>query len=248
MNAKAQALGLRDTRFANPDGLDAPGHYSSARDVSRLARAAMRNPVDPRDRANDGDDDLGRPTPADVERPALHVPRPAGREDGPHERRRLVAGRRCARARASSSTRRCWASRPATGRNDDLTRLLAWGISRFRADADREGRTHVCDRGAPIRQGPARARGSARPDACRSGSASRSRRRSSVRGGGRASRRQGAAARLGAGLPGGPADSLLAARRVTEPSPRRASSVASAGTRARPSTTSGVGLTRSMIA
>ena len=28
MNAKARALGLRDTRFANPDGLDAPGHYS----------------------------------------------------------------------------------------------------------------------------------------------------------------------------------------------------------------------------
>lgn len=43
MNAKARALGLRDTRFANPDGLDAPGHYSSARDVSRLAQAAMRN-------------------------------------------------------------------------------------------------------------------------------------------------------------------------------------------------------------
>jgi D-alanyl-D-alanine carboxypeptidase (penicillin-binding protein 5/6) len=45
MNAKARALGLRDTRFANPDGLDAPGHYSSARDVTRLARTAMRNPA-----------------------------------------------------------------------------------------------------------------------------------------------------------------------------------------------------------
>jgi D-alanyl-D-alanine carboxypeptidase len=45
MNAEAQKLGLRDTHFANPDGLDAPGHYSSARDVTRLARIAMRNPV-----------------------------------------------------------------------------------------------------------------------------------------------------------------------------------------------------------
>jgi serine-type D-Ala-D-Ala carboxypeptidase (penicillin-binding protein 5/6) len=45
MNAKARSLSLRDTRFANPDGLDAPGHYSSARDVSRLARVAMRNPT-----------------------------------------------------------------------------------------------------------------------------------------------------------------------------------------------------------
>ena len=45
MNAKARALGLTDTHFVNPDGLDAAGHYSSARDVTRLARAAMRNPV-----------------------------------------------------------------------------------------------------------------------------------------------------------------------------------------------------------
>jgi D-alanyl-D-alanine carboxypeptidase len=45
MNAEAQKLGLRDTHFANPDGLDAPGHYSSAHDVTRLARIAMKNPV-----------------------------------------------------------------------------------------------------------------------------------------------------------------------------------------------------------
>ncbi|MFN2629946.1 MAG: D-alanyl-D-alanine carboxypeptidase family protein [Gaiellaceae bacterium] len=41
MNVKAQELGLRDTHFARPDGLDASGHYSSARDVLRLARVAM---------------------------------------------------------------------------------------------------------------------------------------------------------------------------------------------------------------
>jgi D-alanyl-D-alanine carboxypeptidase (penicillin-binding protein 5/6) len=45
MNAKAQALGLADTHFVNPDGLDAASHYSSARDVTRLAQVAMRNPV-----------------------------------------------------------------------------------------------------------------------------------------------------------------------------------------------------------
>jgi serine-type D-Ala-D-Ala carboxypeptidase (penicillin-binding protein 5/6) len=45
MNAKASVLGLRDTHFARPDGLDTAGHYSSARDVSRLARAAMRIPL-----------------------------------------------------------------------------------------------------------------------------------------------------------------------------------------------------------
>jgi D-alanyl-D-alanine carboxypeptidase len=42
MNAKAGALHLRDTRYVRPDGLDAPGEYSSAADVTRLARILMR--------------------------------------------------------------------------------------------------------------------------------------------------------------------------------------------------------------
>jgi serine-type D-Ala-D-Ala carboxypeptidase (penicillin-binding protein 5/6) len=45
MNAKARELGLRRTTFVRPDGLDAPGHVSSARDVLRLARAAMERPL-----------------------------------------------------------------------------------------------------------------------------------------------------------------------------------------------------------
>jgi D-alanyl-D-alanine carboxypeptidase (penicillin-binding protein 5/6) len=45
MNATARALGLDETHFARPDGLDAPGHVSSARDVTLLARVAMHNPV-----------------------------------------------------------------------------------------------------------------------------------------------------------------------------------------------------------
>jgi len=44
MNRKAAQLGLGDTHFVNPHGLDAPQHYSSAYDLARLARAAMRNP------------------------------------------------------------------------------------------------------------------------------------------------------------------------------------------------------------
>lgn len=43
MNAKAGRLRLRHTRFVRPDGLDVAGHLSSARDVSLLARVAMRN-------------------------------------------------------------------------------------------------------------------------------------------------------------------------------------------------------------
>jgi D-alanyl-D-alanine carboxypeptidase (penicillin-binding protein 5/6) len=42
MNAEAKHLGLTDSHFVRPDGLDAPGEYSSARDVTRLALAAMK--------------------------------------------------------------------------------------------------------------------------------------------------------------------------------------------------------------
>jgi D-alanyl-D-alanine carboxypeptidase (penicillin-binding protein 5/6) len=44
MNEKAHQLRLRDTHFVRPDGLDAPGEHSSAADVTRLARIAMREP------------------------------------------------------------------------------------------------------------------------------------------------------------------------------------------------------------
>ncbi|MCW2964812.1 MAG: D-alanyl-D-alanine carboxypeptidase, partial [Actinomycetia bacterium] len=42
MNAKAAALGLHDTHFVRPDGLDVPDHYSSAADMTKLARILMR--------------------------------------------------------------------------------------------------------------------------------------------------------------------------------------------------------------
>ena len=45
MNAKARQLGLTHTHFVRPDGLDVPGHYSSARDVLKLARVAMKKPL-----------------------------------------------------------------------------------------------------------------------------------------------------------------------------------------------------------
>jgi len=45
MNAEAKKLGLRHTHYARPDGLDAPGHYSSAGDVFKLARIVMRKPL-----------------------------------------------------------------------------------------------------------------------------------------------------------------------------------------------------------
>jgi len=45
MNAKAHELGLRDTHFVRPDGLDARGEFSSAADVVKLAEVAMHDPT-----------------------------------------------------------------------------------------------------------------------------------------------------------------------------------------------------------
>ena len=45
MNQEAAELGLEDTRYVRPDGLDTPGHYSTAEDTLRLARLAMREPL-----------------------------------------------------------------------------------------------------------------------------------------------------------------------------------------------------------
>ena len=45
MNAKAHSMGLKNTHFEDPAGLDARGHYSSARDLAAITRAAMEYPV-----------------------------------------------------------------------------------------------------------------------------------------------------------------------------------------------------------
>ena len=45
MNARARQLGLRASHYVRPDGLDAPGHVSSAHDLTFLARLLMHRPV-----------------------------------------------------------------------------------------------------------------------------------------------------------------------------------------------------------
>ena len=45
MNEKAAELGMENTHFANPNGLDDEEHYSTAEDMARLAAAAMNDPV-----------------------------------------------------------------------------------------------------------------------------------------------------------------------------------------------------------
>ena len=45
MNEKAETMGLKDTHFVTPNGLDAKGHFSSAYDLAILARTALQDPV-----------------------------------------------------------------------------------------------------------------------------------------------------------------------------------------------------------
>ncbi|MEK9201028.1 MAG: D-alanyl-D-alanine carboxypeptidase family protein [Patescibacteria group bacterium] len=44
MNQKAINLGLKNTFFKNPTGLDEEGHYSSAADLARIAQELIRHP------------------------------------------------------------------------------------------------------------------------------------------------------------------------------------------------------------
>ncbi|MED0658569.1 D-alanyl-D-alanine carboxypeptidase family protein [Bacillus smithii] len=44
MNKKAKELGLKDTKFQNPTGLPAKGHYSSAYDMALMAKELLKYP------------------------------------------------------------------------------------------------------------------------------------------------------------------------------------------------------------
>ncbi|TYP77810.1 serine hydrolase [Paenibacillus methanolicus] len=45
MNEKAKMIGLMNSQFMNPSGLDQKGHYSTANDLAKLTAYAMHNPV-----------------------------------------------------------------------------------------------------------------------------------------------------------------------------------------------------------
>ena len=42
MNAKARELGMTNSRFMTPNGLPAPGQFTTARDISKLSVAYLR--------------------------------------------------------------------------------------------------------------------------------------------------------------------------------------------------------------
>jgi D-alanyl-D-alanine carboxypeptidase len=45
MNEKAREFNLEGSHFTNPSGLETEGHYTTARDLARIASVAMKNPI-----------------------------------------------------------------------------------------------------------------------------------------------------------------------------------------------------------
>jgi D-alanyl-D-alanine carboxypeptidase (penicillin-binding protein 5/6) len=131
MNAKAKQLGLRDTHFVNPDGLDAFGHYSTASDVTRLAQVAMRNAfVRETVRRRAARISRGR---------VLHTwndllatfPNLLGVKTG-HTSGAGWSEVAAARGRGVTIYATLLGEPSRSARNSDLTLLLAWGLAQYR--------------------------------------------------------------------------------------------------------------------
>jgi D-alanyl-D-alanine carboxypeptidase (penicillin-binding protein 5/6) len=132
MNEEAKELGLTDTHFVRPDGLDAPGHVSSAHDVAVLAQVAMHSPIvraivrKRTDTIEDGKlvlhtwNDLLGVFPGLIGVKTGHTDNAGWCE---------VAAVR----RAGYTIYAVILGSPSRAqRNSDLDRLLAWGVSRYR--------------------------------------------------------------------------------------------------------------------
>ena len=142
MNRKAAQLGLRDTHFVRPDGLDVAGHVSSARDVTKLARVAMNNPtvrslVRLRSAEAAGrhlftwNDLLG------------HFPGLIGVKTG-HTSAAGWSQVAAARGRGLTVYATILGAPTRSSRNADLSELLAWGLSRYRVvPVVQEGRVYA---------------------------------------------------------------------------------------------------------
>lgn len=130
MNDKARALGLRDTHFVRPDGLDAPGHVSSARDVTRLAWLAMRTRF-VRSVVRERTDAIAGGRTLHTWNDLLSTfPHLLGVKTG-HTSAAGWSEVAAARGRGTTVYATLLGSPSRAQRNEDLAALLAWGLSRY---------------------------------------------------------------------------------------------------------------------
>lgn len=130
MNAKARTLRLADTHFANPDGLDAPGHFSSARDVTRLARVAMHEPF-VRETVRTVETTVGGRRLVNWNDLLSTFPRLLGVKTG-HTNGAGWSEVAAARGPGVTIYATLLGGQSRAGRNEDLAELLAWGLARYR--------------------------------------------------------------------------------------------------------------------
>jgi D-alanyl-D-alanine carboxypeptidase (penicillin-binding protein 5/6) len=131
MNEKAAELGLADTHFVRPDGLDAAGEYSSAADVTKLARIVMRTRF--------VRDTVRQPTATLADGEVLHTwddllaefPQTIGVKTG-HTDDAGWCQVAAARGRGVTVYATLLGSPTRSQRNDDLRSLLIWGLAQFR--------------------------------------------------------------------------------------------------------------------
>ena len=143
MNTQAAELGLRDTHFVRPDGLDARGEYSSAADVTKLARVLMRIRF-VRQTVGEETDTIagGRTLHTWDDLLALYAPT-FGVKTG-HTNAAGWCQVAAARGRGVTVYATLLGSPTRGERNVDLESLLIWGLGQFRVvPAVQTGRTYA---------------------------------------------------------------------------------------------------------
>lgn len=131
MNAKAQELGLSDTFFENPHGLDEAGHVSSARDATRLVRYALGIPFI-RDALSRSTVSLpgGRTFPTTDDLLVGWAPLVGGKTG--HTRAAGWSQAAAARRGGVTVYGTVLGSETRSGRNDALRQLLEYGLAQYR--------------------------------------------------------------------------------------------------------------------
>ncbi len=131
MNEQAAALGLSDTHFVRPDGLDALGEYSSAADVTKLARILMHTRF-VRETVGEETDTIagGRTLHTWDDLLSLYAPT-IGVKTG-HTNAAGWCQVAAARGRGVTVYATLLGSPSRSERNVDLESLLVWGIGQFR--------------------------------------------------------------------------------------------------------------------
>ena len=131
MNEKAAQLGLHETHFVRPDGLDAAGHYSSAADVTTLARVAMRTRFIRQTVARSTATISGGRTLHTWDDLLSLFPETIGVKTG-HTSKAGWCQVAAARGHGVTIYATLLGSPTRSQRNDDLESLLVWGLAQFR--------------------------------------------------------------------------------------------------------------------